>query len=145
MQQISIDFEVFKALTAQRVSEEHSYNDVLRDLLGLDSIIEPEAASDFQESIEQSSNILAKISNPDKGFSSRGIFLPNGTMLRATYKQQQYGAEIKNGRWINGNGKVHTSPSSAASDVTETNVNGLRFWQAKRPTDTEWCRLDLLK
>lgn len=34
--QIDIDFEVFKALTALRHNETHSYNSVLRELLKLD-------------------------------------------------------------------------------------------------------------
>ena len=33
--QIEIDFEVFKELTARRTHEGHTYNEVLRDVLGL--------------------------------------------------------------------------------------------------------------
>jgi hypothetical protein len=80
-----------------------------------------------------------------KGFSARDLFLPNGTLIKATYKQKLYQAKIEGGRWIDQKGGSHSSPSAAAREVTGTSVNGLRFWQAKRPEDSDWYRLDLLK
>ena len=146
MQEISIDFEVFKALTARRLNENHSYNDVIREILSLDSPTEP---MDFADILLEGESLS---SNPRgfglvaaRGFSARGIFLPNGTILRATYKQVLHTAKIEGGRWLDEEGEAKSSPSSAAKDITGTNINGLRFWQAKRPTDTEWFRLDLLK
>jgi hypothetical protein len=145
MPEILIDFDVFKALTARRINESHTYNDVIRDLLGLDSLQEPpEAIEALLEVSSHPGNYPRSFFAPP-GFSSRGLFLPNGTELRATYQQQVYGAKIDAGKWVNGNGNVHTSPSSAAKDVTGTNVNGLRFWKAKRPNDVEWIRLDLVR
>jgi hypothetical protein len=147
MQEIMIDFEVFKALTARRVDERHTYNDVIRDLLNLDSLLEPSDAVDWILEGESDPGhrfvSLASIGAP-KGFSARGIYLPNGTRLKATYKQSQYMASIDGGCWIDADGKSHKSPSAAAKSITGSNVNGLRFWHAKRPTDTEWRRLDML-
>lgn len=152
MQEILIDFEVFKALTAKRVDERHTYNDVIRELLGLDSLLEKPDATDallgtdydcrpVTNPLIPSGSLLEKTT----GFSARGIFLPNGTMLRATYKQQQYTAAIERGKWLNIDGKSHSSPSAAAKAITGSNINGLRFWHVKRPNDSFWRRLDLLQ
>jgi hypothetical protein len=146
MPEILIDFEVFKALTVKRLNERHSYNDVIRDLLGLDSLMEePDASEVLFEGASIPSGIGAGLIDRSTGFSARGIFLPNGTAMRAIYKQQQYTGKIERGQWIDADGRPHSSPSAAAKSVTGSNVNGLRFWQVKRPTDTEWSRLDLLK
>jgi Protein of unknown function (DUF2924) len=152
MQEILIDFEVFKALTAKRIDECHTYNDVIRDLLGLDSLLEK---PDPVEALLGVGGDCGPVLNPlipagsllerATGFSARGILLPNGTMLRAVYKQQQYTATIERGKWLDVNGKAYPSPSAAAKAVTGSNVNGLRFWHVKRPNDLEWRRLDLLQ
>ena len=137
MQSIEIDFEVFKALTALRRSESHTYNQVIRDLLDLGTS-HPAAFSGLEgmgEAIEKT--MLG-------GFESRGLFLPNGTQLRATHKGKGYSASIRGGQWVAENGQKFTSPSAAASAITQNNVNGWRFWQAKRPSDSEWRNLDAL-
>jgi hypothetical protein len=142
---IKVTLPVFKALTA-RLEEGMTHDDVLRDLLSIDSIIEPErdeivaglskVAEGFQEALHQQSG--------KGGFFSRGLWLPNGTRLRARYKQREFIAGITDNAWIDERGKRHTSPSAAATAITGTNVNGLRFWEAKRPGDGAWRRLDLL-
>lgn len=139
--QIEIDFEVFKALTALRRDESHSYNDVLRELLRIDSIVEPESD---EHPLQRVTDALSKPLG-FSGFSSRGINLPNGTKLRARYKNQEYTAQIELGEWLDNQGRVHSSPSAAAAAITGTNVNGLRFWEAKRPSDLGWRRLELLR
>lgn len=121
--QIDIDFEVFKALTALRHNEAHSYNAVLRELLNLDPV-DPS---------------LNKI----KGKILGGRFLPNGTELRAKYKNDFFYAEIV-GEKLMYEGEIHSSASSAASAVTGTNVNGLNFWDVKRPGDVDWKRMTTL-
>lgn len=129
--QIEIDFEVFKALTALRRHEAHSYNDVIRDLLGI-----PEIAGN---SADQDAAV-----EPKRNFESRELSLPHGTRLRATYKGNAYTARIDDGRWIDEDGMEHRSPSAAARHITGNSVNGLRFWQGKRPADTGWLNLDVL-
>lgn len=147
MQEILIDFDVFKALTARRINENHSYNDVIRELLGLDSVVEPMSASEvlLEGVSDPFSKPLSLTIFAPAGFSHRDLFLPNGTALKAIYKQKLYTAKIVDGKWVNASGNTHASPSAAANEVTGTNVNGLRFWSAKRPSDTDWYRLDLLK
>lgn len=129
--QIDIDFEVFKALTALRTHEGHSYNEVLRELLGL-------------QAGGRETPTAPKAETGKRSFESRDLSLPHGTLLRATYKGRAYTARIDDGRWIDENDVEHGSPSAAARHITDNNVNGLRFWQGKRPSDDSWLNLDVL-
>lgn len=131
MQQIDIDFEVWKELTLRRSSENVSYNDVIRELLGLSPAASPAPGT-----------VLFGEKPP--GYSFRNLFLPDGTKLRARYKGTTYYAEIRDGRWLDHFGKEHASPSAAANNITATSVNGWRFWEARRPQDTEWRKIDAL-
>lgn len=142
---IHVTLPVFKVLTA-RLDEGQTHDDVLRDLLDIDSIVEPEpqqivsALSPFQEGFQQA---LHEQSGRG-GFFSRGLWLPNETQLRARYKGRQYHAKIANNQWLDDRDLPQSSPSAAASSITGNNVNGLRFWEAKRPSDATWRRLDIL-
>ena len=140
MPQIEIDFDVWKQLTAMRLNERHSYNDVLRSLLALESIQEPESQlAQFADAMP--SGFIA----PTNGFYSRGVFLPDGTTLRAIYRGKPHYAKIENGQWVDENGKSQSSPSAAASAITGNNVNGLRFWWAQLPDQVAWVQLDGFK
>lgn len=139
---ISVSLEVYKQLTA-RLEEGQSHDDVIRELLSLDSIVEIENPT--SATLEKMSDFIMKTQLArGNGFLSRGLWLPNGTELRARYKQNEYRASIVDEKWIDDSGDLHTSPSAAASAITGTNVNGLRFWEAKRPSDKGWRRLDIL-
>ncbi|MEE4213252.1 MAG: hypothetical protein V2I43_28745 [Parvularcula sp.] len=129
MAAVEIDFEVYKELTARRDTEDTTYNDVIRDLLGL----------------EPKSDALGTPNDDVEGLELKGVFLPNGTLLRATYKGQTYSAEIENGAWIGSDGKQRNTPSEAACAITHNNVNGWRFWNAKRPNDARWRILGSLR
>jgi hypothetical protein len=146
MQQIEIDFEVFKALTALRRSETHTYNQVIRELLDIDKGVAVRDDPQFIKNMKALAALpdLVVRSGPTTGFALRGLILPNGTLLRATHKGSSYQAMILDGEWVGEDGKTHTSPSSAASAITGNNVNGWRFWQAKRPSDSDWRNLDML-
>lgn len=126
MQQIEVDFDVFKALTARRETESHTYNDVLRELLKLES---------------SSIDVVRAPPKAEVGRIIGGRFLPDGTILRAKYKGAFYLASIKNGEWVSDSGQAYESASAAARGVTKNSVNGLTFWEAKRPSDTEWITL----
>ncbi len=127
MAMIDTDFEVFKALTAMRESEDVTYNDVLRDLLGL------------RRSHQR------RVQRGVEGCVFRGVSFPEGTQFRATYKGKTYLAEIKGGAWVDHEGSSHTSPSEAAHAITRTSVNGWRFWKFKRPGDPSWRLLNTLR
>jgi len=168
--QIDIDFEVFKALTSLRGSESDSYNAVIRRLLGLDSA---SALTAIFEPHDQQ-NALADVGpkhvkrglfgagagpnalNPQipvdglrrnylGGIWFGNVHFPEGTRFRATYKGQTYFAEVKDGQWLGADGKTRRSPSDAASAISNTNVNGWRFWFVQLPGDPTWRKLDELK
>ena len=141
--QITISLDVYKALTAALSYDGQSYDDLLRRLLSLDSPVEPAALEPAFEHKESLSASLARALDPTS-FHSRGLRLAEGTSLRGMYKNIPYMAKIEGGRWVNMDGSVHSSPSAAASAVTGTNVNGLRFWEALSPGDTVWRRLEAL-
>lgn len=126
--QLEIDFDVFKALTAMRENEADSYNSVLRRLLKLDSI-----SDDFEQLLAGKSLWLGNAEFPD------------GTKFRATYKGKTYHAQAADGRWVDSEGRERKSPSDAAFQITRTNINGWRFWNALRPGDTTWQRLDAFR
>jgi hypothetical protein len=121
MATIEIDFDVFKALTVRRTTEDVSYNDVLRDILALG---EP------------------KRSGPTNGSSSgdwvtKGVRFPAGTEFRANYKGEPYQGIVEGGA-LRLNGKVFDSPSRAAMSITKSAVNGWTFWECRLPEKTSW-------
>lgn len=156
--QIDIDFDVFKALTALRQSEVDSYNAVIRRLLKLPEVHAGGALSKFHSGAHEQQNPLAALASSRSPAPVQNALLgalggawfgnthfPEGTQFRATYKGQSYFAEVKDGRWIGQDGVARTSPSDAASAISSTNVNGWRFWFAKRPGDQNWVRMDEFK
>lgn len=125
MATIEVDFEVFKALTNRRATEAVTYNDVLRELLGL-----------------QGAPTTPMATGP--GWTWKGVTLPEGTEMKAEYKGRAYTAKIENGKWVQ-DGKTHTSPSAAAHAITGSGINGWWFWFVKRPSDTAWQQMGKLR
>ena len=125
--QVDIDFDVYKALTALRRSEDHSYNDVLRERLKLP--------------VGTSSEPQLRGIGGAAGRLLGGRYLPSGTELRATYKGRLYNAFIKGGELVDEGGTAHASASAAARAITKNSVNGLAFWEAKRPGDIHFQKL----
>ena len=69
MPSIEIDFDVFKALTARRTSEDMTENDVLRQLFNLG----------------KKGSALTKTDSPiPDDWVTKGVRLPSGTELRST-------------------------------------------------------------
>ena len=118
-----------------------SHNDVLREILLLDSPSETEVSD---APLSTLADTILKISFAGQ-FYSRGLALPDGTELRARYKGREYAAIIRDGKWTDHEGRQQISPSAAAGKITSTVVNGLRFWEAKRPGDKGWRRLDVIR
>lgn len=130
MQTIEVDFEVYKQLTIRRATENDSYNDVLRDLLGLEQA-EPEAG-------EKGSVLL-----PDD-WVVKGVRFPAGTEFRANYKGRVITARVGDGALML-NGQRYESPSAAAVSVTGSPVNGWRFWECKFPGRSSWQHIESLR
>ena len=130
MATIDIDFEVFKALTNERDTEETTYNTVLRKLLKLPMV--PTAVP------------ATGMGAPKKAWTWKATTLPHGTQLKAEYKGQEYLAQIVDGQWLQ-DGHTHGSPSAAASAITGSGVNGWWFWLAKKPGEAGWTALAKLR
>ena len=127
---IEIDFDVFKELTSRRTIESISYNDVLRDILGLKPLNEPELKSD--------------VAVLKQGWTSKGVAFPEGTEFRAEYKGQTIVGRVESGLMVV-NGKRFDSPSSAAGSITDNSVNGWTFWECRFPGDVTWRLIKSLR
>lgn len=122
MPAIEVDFDVFKAITMRRPSEDVSENDVLRQLFGL-----PTKRTGHGEA-----------SAPAPGdWVSKGVRFPVGTEFRAVHKGQTYLARVEGGALVL-NAKRFDTPSSAAMSITGNAVNGWTFWEARFPGQAGW-------
>lgn len=122
MQSIEVDFDVFKALTLRRTTEDVTYNDVLRHLLALNS------------------TKRAPVGRPTAaigGWFTKGVTFPDGTEFRATHKGQAYRGKVESGALVV-NGKRFDSPSAAAVEITRRPTNGWIFWECRLPGKTSW-------
>ena len=129
MPTIEIDFDVFKAITLRRPSEETTENDVLREVFGL-----PAKKGPFL-------NLLT----PGPGdWVTKGVRFPAGTEFRANYKGQTHLARVEGGAIVV-QGKSYDTPSSAAMSITKSNVNGWRFWEARLPGQSGWKMIESLR
>jgi hypothetical protein len=129
MPAIEVDFDVFKALTARRATEEVSENDVLRQVLGLPS----KRAGHAEPAAAMPGDWIAK-----------GVRFPAGTEFRASYKGQTHLGRIEGGALML-SGKRFDTPSSAAMSITDSPVNGWTFWQARFPGQAGWKTLRSLR
>lgn len=133
MATIEIDFDVFKALTMKRSSEEITENDVLRELLGLPALRPSRSRKDPAAEDEGAKDWIVK-----------GVRFPEGTEFRATYKGKTYLAGVENGALVL-NGQRFDTPSSAAMSITNNPVNGWTFWESRAPRQTSWRMLKALR
>ena len=141
--QIDVTLDVFKELTLLLQSEADTYSDVIRRLLNLSDVCPPEGSEADGTSVGNPGFNAAKgVFDDRNGIWVGNVFLPNGTQMRATYKSRRFYAEVQGERWVAEVGREYHSPSEAACAISGTNVNGWRFWYAKRPEDNDWRRLD---
>jgi hypothetical protein len=130
MKSIEIDFDVEKALFLRRTSEEVTYNDVLRDLLGLGPKKSPLTTTDT--------------TSGQGDWVAKGVRFPSGTEFRATYKGKTYYGKVEAGALVVEN-KRYDSPSSAAVAITGSMVNGWIFWESRIPGRSSWQMIKLLR
>ncbi len=122
MRTIEVDFDVYKALTMRRPSEDVTENDVLRELLGL----------------PRSSKSTTPANPPAPGdWVTKGVRLPAGTEFRANYKGQTYLGRVEGGALVL-NGERFDTPSAAAMSITKNPVNGWTFWECRVPGRASW-------
>ncbi|MDE1952103.1 MAG: DUF2924 domain-containing protein [Betaproteobacteria bacterium] len=129
MQSIEVDFEVYKQLTIRRATEQVSYNEVVRELLGLDVQV-PRTPS-------QGSSSAAD-------WVAKGVRFPAGTEFRAAYKGKQYFASVEGGALVL-NGKSYETPSAAAMSIADSAVNGWGFWECRFPGQSSWKVIKTLR
>ena len=130
MRTIEVDFDVFKALTTRRPSEDVTENDVLRDLLGLPS--KRALGAKAPPEIPDASDWIVK-----------GIRFPTGTEFRANYKGQTWLGRVERGALVV-NGRRFDTPSAAAVFITKSPTNGWTFWEYQRAPG-DWVPLDTLR
>ena len=133
MATIDVDFDVFKALTMKRPSEDITENDVLRELLGLPPKHALQPGGDAPAQVQDHS-----------GWVVKGVLLPEGTEFRASYKGKTYLARVEGGALLL-NGERFDTPSAAAMSITNNPVNGWTFWEARLPAQTSWQMLKALR
>jgi hypothetical protein len=129
MHTIDVDFDVYKAITLRRSSEEVTANDVLRQVLGLPNKREPTVPSPRMETGD---------------WVTKGVRFPAGTEFRAKYKGQTWLARVDDGA-LTMNGKRYDSPSAAAIAITDNPVNGWTFWECRLPGQGTWRILKALR
>jgi hypothetical protein len=123
MRTIEVDFEVFKALTSRRPTEEVTENDVLRKLLDLPPKHDANAAP------------TRAVGSDD--WVTKGVRFPPGTEFRANYKGQTWLGRVERGA-LAVNGKRFDTPSAAAVFITKSPTNGWTFWECRLPGQASW-------
>ena len=129
MRTIEVDFDVFKALTMRRPSENVTENEILRELLGL---------------TPKRQNTLSSNAPALDDWVTKGVRFPAGTEFRAHYKGQTFIGSVEKGALVL-NGKRFDSPSAAAVSITGNPVNGWHFWQCRLPGQTSWQMIKALR
>lgn len=130
MQTVEVDFEVYKQLTVRRATEQVTYNDVIRELLGIKvSAAEPPAHSNGMTAGD---------------WVSKCVRFPAGTEFRSEYKGKLIAAKVESGALVL-NGTRFDSVSAAAMSVTDSAVNGWVFWECRLPGQSSWRLIKLLR
>lgn len=129
MRTVEVDFDVYKALTMRRPSENVTENDVLRELLKLT----PRHLVAAPTAVSAQGDWVAK-----------GVRFPAGTEFRANYKGQTYLARVDNGALVL-NGERFDTASSAAMSITKGPVNGWTFWECRLPGQPSWQMIKTLR
>lgn len=129
MPQIDIDFEVFKALTTLRPTEEVNYNDVLRKLLNLSNSSKP----------------AKPIPGDGRPWVVSDTSFPVGAEFMTEYKGKIYRGAVVNGKLRLEDGHSFSTPSAAAIHVTGGNANGWRFWKCKLPGTSQFVLIERLR
>ncbi len=126
--QIEVEFDVWRELTALRLSETDSYSDVIRRLLG--------ATAPSADGVTPGQN--------GNAWYPKGVKVPEGTLFRTTYQGQEHTGRVESGALVV-NGERFRSPSAAGSRITGYSVNGWIFWECQLPGEDRWVTLDTIR
>ncbi|MES2906795.1 MAG: hypothetical protein V4691_07205 [Pseudomonadota bacterium] len=142
MRVVEIDMEVHKKLETARQSFSETENDILRRLLHM-----------LPLSRHQSPIVPAPITSTEDWIWTRSgqrAMLPVGTEVRARYGGQEFAGVISKGAWVV-EGKRFETPSEAIITLArtregrQTNLNGWNLWEFRRPHETSWKPLKVLR
>jgi len=124
MPAIDVDFDVYKAITARRPTEQVSENDVLRTLLGL---------ALKRDTVDRATADLAHAQD----WVAKGVRFPAGTEFRGRYKGQTWLGKVDRAALVV-NGQRFDTPSAAAVAIAKTPTNGWTFWECRMPGQSSW-------
>lgn len=142
MRVIEIDMEVHKKLEIARQSFSETDNDILRRLLHMLPLPR-----------QQSPIVPApQVSTEDWIWTRSGqrAMLPAGTEVRARYGGQEFAGTIAKGAWFI-EGQRFETPSEAIITLARTregrrtNLNGWNLWEFRRPHESSWKPLKVLR
>lgn len=145
MKTIQIDFDVHKAIEAQRTGFDDEPNDVLRRLFKLKPRDKRPNLDINPDELSQSIETML-----DGGWISKNVDLSAGTKVRMEYDGVTHMGEIVDGKW-HVEGEDFKSPSGAAVYVVSkqrgqhTSVNGWNYWQVLDETKGKWVLLKDLR
>jgi hypothetical protein len=74
----------------------------------------------------------------------RGASFPAGTEFRAHHDDRWHYAKVEGGALV-AEGERYHSPSGAARVVTGYTTNGWTFWECRRPGETGWTPIAVLR
>jgi hypothetical protein len=131
MYTIDVDFDVYKQLNARRATEDITYNEVIRELLGMAQLLAAQHADNGADQTQ-------------RDWVVRGVRFPGGTDFRARHNGQMHTARVVNGALML-NGKRYISPSAAATSITGRAVDGWYFWECMLPGKSSWQLIDDLR
>ncbi len=137
---IEIDFDIHKAIEAEREGFEEPPYLALRRLLKLPSV-EKSRPDPVEKAVAGS-----------RPWREGTVEIPHGAEARMAY---QRGSQAFEGRFLNGrlvvDGKSFETLSGAASALARTkdgtipNLNGWNYWEVKVPGRNDWVPLKLLR
>ena len=144
---IEIDWDIHRAIDAERRGFDEAPYHALRRLLGLPDLAEAEIASKPTSFENKKSD-----SNAGIPWVEDGVEIPHGSLARMSYN---HGRQNFDGTFLNGklvvNGRSYKTLSSAASDIAvtkkgrKTQLNGWLYWEVKFPGEDVWMRLEDLR
>lgn len=128
---ISIDFDVFKAITAKRDHAGVSENDVLRQVFGL-----PPAGA-------KPEGDRKKPQPKGSGWRSEGVTFAIGTELQHRFRDGRVASATIVPNGVEYNGTVYPGLSPAAAAAAGHQANGWQFWEIN--TLFGWKKADTLR
>ena len=144
--QLSIDFDIHRAIEKNRRGFEDTDNNVLRRLLGLGS---PPATAHPGNTGQAHSGIEVQQTN-GRSWRGKGVELPEGTELRLVHPNVHASGRIRHGEW-NVEGEKFNTPSHAVCSIVsktlgrEISLNGWKHWDIKRPNDSRFIPINSLR